>query len=118
MYGRKRFFIRPAQGIAEEDFEQQVSGIKRQGANAPIQGTNADITKLAMIDIQRELHNNGFSADIITQVHDEIVVLARKPEAEAIKVMMVASMIEAAEQVLKTVPVKVEAYIADVWKKG
>jgi DNA polymerase-1 len=100
MYGRKRFFIRPAQGISEEDFEQQMSGIRRQGANAPIQGTNADITKLAMLDIHRELRNNGFSADIIIQVHDEIVVLSRKDEASAVKEVVVASMIEAAQKVI------------------
>lgn len=118
MYGRKRFFVRPAQGISQQDYDQQLSGIKRQGANAPIQGTNADITKLAMVDIHRELRNNGFSANIIIQVHDEIVVLARKDEAEAVRSIVVASMIEAAEVLLKTVPVKVEAYIADIWKKG
>lgn len=118
MYGRKRFFTRPAQGIPEEDFEQQMASIRRQGANSPIQGTNADLTKLAMIDIQRELKNNGFSADIIIQVHDEIVVLARKDEAAAVKDIVVQSMIDSAQVLLKTVPVKVEAYVNSMWKKA
>lgn len=118
MYGRKRFFIPPAQGIAEEAYLQQISSIKRQGANSPIQGTNADITKIAMVDVQRELANNGFSGDIIIQVHDEIVILARKQEAEAVKTIVMQAMEEAGQKVLKTVPVKVEAYISDTWKKG
>lgn len=118
IYGRRRKFHRPADGIPEEDYDSQMAGIRRQGANSPIQGTNADITKLAMIDIQRELDNNGFSADIIIQVHDEIVVLARKEEAEAVKFIVEASMVSAGEQILKTVPVKVDSYISNVWKKG
>lgn len=117
MYGRRRFFVRPAQGIPEAEYEQQMAGIRRQGANAPIQGTNADITKLAMIEINNELINYGFSAHIVIQVHDEIVLLARKEEAEAVKIVTVDAMIAAAEKVLKTVPVKVEAYISDVWQK-
>lgn len=118
MYGRKRFFTPPQQGSDEESYLQQIASIKRQGANSPIQGTNADITKLAMIDIHKELRNNGFSADIIIQVHDEIVILSRKEEASAVKEVTVAAMIEAAQGLLKTIPVKVEAYIADSWKKG
>jgi len=118
MLGRKRFFSRPAQGISEGEFDMQMAGIRRQGANAPIQGTNADITKLAMIEIDTELAKYGFSGDIIIQVHDEIVVLARKDQAENIKIIVVDAMIAAGEKVLKTVPVKVEAYISDVWKKG
>lgn len=118
MFGRKRFFQRPKPGIDQDLFDQLVASIKRQGANAAIQGTNADITKLAMLDIHNELKINGFSADIVVQVHDEIVVLARKVEAEAVKEMVVNSMIRCGEQLLKNVPIKVEAYITDTWSKG
>lgn len=117
MFGRKRFFTRPAQGISENDYDMQMAAIRRQGANAAIQGTNADITKLAMIDIQREIRNNGFSAHIIIQVHDEIVLISRKEESEAVREITVNAMVEAGEKILKTVPVKVEAYINSIWKK-
>lgn len=118
MYGRKRFFERPAQGISEAEYDKQVASIKRQGANAPIQGTNADMTKLAMKDINREIKNYYPSTSIIIQVHDEIVLLARKEEAEAVSILVRDSMEESAKEILKKVPVKVEVYVSDYWTKG
>jgi DNA polymerase I len=95
----------------------QVSAIKRKGANSPIQGTNADITKLAMLNVQEELQEGGYQANIIIQVHDEIVVLAHKRQAEAVKNVVVNAMKNAALTFLKKVPVKADAYISEIWKK-
>jgi DNA polymerase-1 len=118
MYGRKRFYNRPDQNkLDEKEYDKQVGGLKRQGANSPIQGTNADITKLAMLNVHENLADGGYNAKIILQVHDEIVVLAHKRQAEAVKEVIVSSMIESAEKVLKKVPVKADAYINDYWKK-
>jgi DNA polymerase-1 len=115
MMGRRRWFERPEPN--NPDWEQQIAGIKRQGANAPIQGSNADITKLAMLNLYEDLKKYNFKADIILQVHDEITVLAHKSQAEAASEVIKESMTKAAQQVIKSVPVKVDVYVADAWKK-
>jgi DNA polymerase I len=118
MMGRKRFYARPDPNeLDEATYGMQVSAIKRKGANSPIQGTNADITKLAMLNVQEELQEGGYQANIIIQVHDEIVVLAHKRQAEAVKNVVVNAMKNAASTFLKKVPVKADAYISEIWKK-
>jgi len=118
MYGRKRFYTRPdPNSMSQEDYDKQVGAIKRRGANSPIQGTNADITKLAMLNVHNNLEEGGFNAKIILQVHDEIVVLAHKRQAEQVKQVIVDSMNESASLVLKIVPVKVDGYVSEIWKK-
>ena len=118
MLGRKRFYNRPdPNALSADDYKIQVSAIKRKGANSPIQGTNADITKLAMLNVQEELQEGGYQANIIIQVHDEIVVLAHKRQKENVMNMVVKAMQDAAGSVLKKVPVKTDAYISDVWAK-
>ena len=115
MLGRRRFFTRP--DMTQPNYLQEIASIKRQGANAPIQGTNADITKIAMVNLHNDLEDYSYRAKIIIQVHDEIVVLAHKRHAEAVKEVVVESMLKSASSVLKKVPVKVDAYVSDIWKK-
>lgn len=118
MLGRKRFYTRPdPNAITEHELDQQVAAIKRKGANSPIQGTNADITKLAMVRVHNELKDAGYRADMIIQVHDEIVVLAQTSQAEDVKKVVVESMKQSATEIIKKVPVKADAYIAYAWKK-
>lgn len=116
MLGRRRWYKRPSNN--EPDWEGQVASIKRQGANSPIQGTNADITKLAILNLYHDLYTYGYLGDIILQVHDEIGVLAHKSQSEAVKLLVVESMENSAKELLKKVPVKVDAYVDDIWKKG
>lgn len=118
LYGRKRFFNRPKDNLDENSYKKQISAISRQGANTPIQGTSADITKLAMLNLHRELKDFGFRGKIVLTVHDEIVVLAHKTQAESIKELVTDSMTRSAEQIIKSVPIKVDPYIAEIWKKG
>lgn len=115
MLGRRRWYSKPEQGA---DWEKQIAHIKRQGANSPVQGTNADITKLAMLNLYHDLKTYGYRADIILQVHDEIGVLAHKSQAEDVKLIVEDSMIKSAQELLKLVPVKVDTYVNDVWEKG
>lgn len=117
MLGRKRYFERPS-GVSEAVFDQQMKAIKRQGGNAPIQGTNADVTKLAMSNLHEDFKEYGFRAAIINQVHDEIVVLAHKSHAETVKEVVRESMLNSAQEVLKKVPVKVDVNVSDYWEKG
>lgn len=118
MSGRKRFYTRPdQQNLDTREFEAQVAAIKRQGANSPIQGTNADITKMAMIRVYDEIQDAGYRANIILQVHDEIVILAQKNQAEEVKVLLEETMIDIAAQVITKVPIKVDARVSNFWQK-
>lgn len=114
MMGRRRWFDRPTSDTP--DWEGAVASIKRQGANSPIQGTNADMTKLALLNLYHDLKTYNYKADIILQVHDEIGVLAHKSQAEAVSEVIEESMLASARELLTEVPVKVGISIGDVWK--
>lgn len=85
---------------------------KRAAMNAPIQGSAADIIKLAMIDIHQKLKTQAFKAKMIVQVHDELVFDCPLDELEALKSLVVDSM----ENIVKLdVPLKVSINVGDNW---
>ncbi|MBR0148837.1 MAG: DNA polymerase I [Lachnospiraceae bacterium] len=77
MYGRKR----PVPELKSGNFMQRQFG-ERVAMNAPIQGTAADIMKMAMINVERELKNNGLKSQVLLQVHDELLVEVPEEEKE------------------------------------
>lgn len=100
-------------------FMEQCGAIEREGGNTPIQGGNADITKIAMVGIRNRLRQRGYypQARISLQVYDEIV--CRCPEAIAEEVCQIVDeeMIRAGQMVITRVPVIVEGGIARTWTK-
>lgn len=70
---------------------------ERNAVNAPIQGTAADVIKLAMIKIYDELRSNSFDTKMILQVHDELVFDSPKGEVEAVKPLIKSAMENAVE---------------------
>src|SRR6266568_3818411 len=94
---------------------QQISMTQRNGKNAPIQGTSADILKRALRLLREELR--GTSARIVNIIHDEIVVEVDEGEAGEVAQKVEQAMCVAGEEYLKTVPVKVESQIASEWAK-
>jgi len=94
---------------------QQISMTQRNGKNAPIQGTSADILKRALRLLRDELR--GTSARIVNIIHDEIVVEVDEGEAGEVAQKVEHAMCAAGEEYLKTVPVKVESQIASEWAK-
>ncbi len=94
---------------------QQISMTQRNGKNAPIQGTSADILKRALRLLNDELRDS--SARIVNIIHDEIVVEVDEAEAETIAHKVERAMCAAGEEYLTNVPVKVEAQIACEWAK-
>jgi len=99
----------------DENDRQQISMTQRNGKNTPIQGTSADILKRALKLLKEELSET--SARVVNIIHDEIVVEADADEAESVAEKVERMMVTAAEDYLKTVPVKVEIEIADEWVK-
>ena len=84
----------------------------RVAMNTPIQGTAADIMKIAMINVYRELKNRNLKAKIVLQVHDEMMIESPKEEADEIKKIVKENMENAIN--LK-VPLIAEISEADNW---
>lgn len=85
---------------------------ERNAVNAPIQGSAADIIKIAMINIHKKLEEENLQSKMLLQVHDELVFDVYKPELEAIKTMVKTEM-ENAYQL--TVPLVVELGTGQDW---
>lgn len=85
---------------------------ERNAINAPIQGSAADIIKIAMIQIQEEFKKNNFRSKLLLQVHDELVFDAHKEEVELIKPIIKDKMENA---VTLKVPLLVEMDAANNW---
>ena len=85
---------------------------ERVAMNSPIQGTAADIIKLAMINVDKRLKESGLDAHLILQVHDELLIEANKSCAEKALEILVEEM---ENTVSLRVPLSVEAHIGDTW---
>jgi DNA polymerase I len=87
---------------------------ERNAINSPIQGTAADMIKLAMIKLYQELEKRKFKSKMILQVHDELVFDALKEEAEAIRPVIIECM-QAAMPLPHDVPVIAEIGGGENW---
>lgn len=105
--GRKRYL----KDINSKNFT--VRGFaERNAINSPVQGSAADLIKLAMIDIHREFNKHNFKSRMTLQVHDELVFDAHKDEVDIIKPIIYDKMIHA----LKTqVPLEAEMGVGVNW---
>ncbi len=84
----------------------------RAARNFPIQGTAADIIKLAMIDIDKEMEKKGMHSKLCIQIHDELIFDVKKEELEELKKIVKEKM----EKVVKLkVPLKVEISVGRSW---
>jgi DNA polymerase-1 len=96
------------------------NGARRQGAeraaiNAPMQGTAADLIKLAMIAVQRWLADDGLKAMLIMQVHDELVLEVPDAEIEVVKTRLPQLMAGVAQL---AVPLVVDVGVGPNWEKA
>ena len=85
---------------------------ERNAVNAPIQGSAADIIKVAMVKIDSALKENGLNATMIMQVHDELVFDVHKDELEELKPIVKKCMEEAVEL---SVPLEVDISTGKDW---
>ena len=85
---------------------------KRAAMNTPIQGTAADIMKIAMVNLNKELEESKIDAKIILQVHDELILEAKIEDKERAKEMLKKSMESA---ISLSVPLEVEVSEAANW---
>lgn len=85
---------------------------ERIALNSPIQGTAADIIKIAMNNVSKRLKDEGLNSRIILQIHDELIVQAPDEEVEYVKELLVEEM----ENVVDiNVKLLVEVEVGDTW---
>lgn len=92
MYGRRR----PIPELKSNNFMQRSFG-ERVAMNSPIQGTAADIMKIAMIRVWERLHRENLKSRLILQVHDELLIETDISEEEAVRCILTEEMQQAAE---------------------
>lgn len=85
---------------------------ERNAVNMPIQGTAADMIKVAMIDIDREMQKKNYQSKMIMQVHDELVFDVYEPELDELREMVIKKMQHAVEL---DVPIEVEVGVGEHW---
>ncbi len=107
LFGRKRYLPE----LKSSNFNLRSFG-ERMALNTPIQGTAADIIKIAMIRVHRALKEKTKAARLILQVHDELIVECPAGEASAVRAILEQEMSHAAEL---AVPLLVEAKQGGSW---
>lgn len=96
MFGRRR----PVPELSSSNFMQRSFG-ERVAMNSPIQGTAADIIKLAMIRVHRRLKEEELKSRLILQIHDELLIETFENEKEQVKRILEEEMVHAAELSVK-----------------
>ena len=107
MFGRRR----PIPELKSAQYMQRQFG-ERVAMNSPIQGTAADIMKIAMIRVDERLRKEKLESRVILQVHDELLVEAKKEEVEEVKQILTEEMRGAAD--LK-VPLEIDLKTGMSW---
>ena len=107
MFGRRR----PIPELASSNFMTRSFG-ERAAMNAPVQGTAADIIKIAMVRVNRRLKEEHLQSKLVLQIHDELIIETKEEEVEIVQKILVQEMMHAADL---AVPLLVDANVGDSW---
>ncbi len=107
LFGRKR----PIPELKSSNFMQKSFG-ERIAMNSPIQGTAADIMKIAMINVDKRLQQENMKSRIVLQVHDELLIEAYKDEVDKVSEILSQEMSNAANL---SVNLDVDVNVGDNW---
>jgi len=107
IYGR----IRPLPGITDRNANIR-RGAEREAINMPIQGTASDIVKIAMLHVDEEIKRRGFKAQLLMQVHDELLLEVPEKELDEVAVLVKHEMESA---VSLDVPLVADVGVGDNW---
>ena len=107
MYGR----IRPIPELSSSNFMQRQFG-ERIAMNSPIQGTAADIIKIAMVHVHDRLQKEGLASRLLLQVHDELLIEAKEEELPVVKKILQEEMEGAAKL---AVPLTIDMHTGYTW---
>lgn len=107
MFGRRR----PIPELASSNFMQRSFG-ERVAMNTPIQGSAADVIKIAMINVSKKLKSENLRSRLILQVHDELLIEAHRDEVDLVKQYLVEEMEQAVQASVK---MKVDMNMGMTW---
>lgn len=107
LFGRRR----PVPELKSGNFMQRSFG-ERVAMNSPIQGTAADIIKIAMVRVSRRLRAEGLESRLVLQVHDELLIETKEQELEQVKRILREEMMGAAAL---EVPLEVDMHTGESW---
>lgn len=107
LFGRRR----PVPELASSNFMQRSFG-ERVAMNAPIQGTAADIMKIAMIGVNKQLKEQKLKSRLVLQVHDELLIEAHHAEIDIVKEILREEMEQAASL---DVPLEIDMHTGNNW---
>jgi len=110
LYGRKRRIPE----LASSNFNMRSFG-ERTAMNHPMQGTAADIIKIAMLEVDRRLRGESFESRMVLQVHDELVFESPVAEVERLSAMVVEAMSTVASL---AVPLDVSVATGEDWAQA
>ena len=110
MFGRRR----PIPELTSGNFMQRQFG-ERVAMNSPIQGSAADIMKIAMINVAKDLKEKDLKSKIVLQVHDELLIEAYENEVEQVKDILKRNMEQAAHL---NVPLDVDVQVGNNWDEA
>jgi len=114
--GRKRFYnIPPAY---DPSYKSIVSSVERKSKNTPIQGSNADVTKNALIICVDRLEKLDYYAKVLLTVHDEIVVETLEEKKYEVANILEQSIIDGFAEFFSLIPMTTKATIGPCWLKG
>ena len=107
LFGRRR----PIPELSSSNFMQRSFG-ERVAMNSPIQGSAADIMKIAMIGVYKRLKEEQLKSKLVLQVHDELLIEAHESEVDKVKEILATEMEQAAKLL---VPLDVEMQVGKNW---
>ena len=107
MFGR----VRPIPELSSSNFMQRQFG-ERIAMNSPIQGTAADIIKIAMVRVHDRLQQEGLASQLLLQVQDELLSEAKEDELDRVKAILEQEMQNAAQL---SVPLEIDMHTGNTW---
>ncbi len=110
LFGRRRWLPE----LKSSNFNVRSFG-ERVALNMPVQGTAADVIKLAMVNVHRRLREEKLEARLILQVHDELIVECPEAEAETVQKLLAEEMENAVQL---SVPLTADAHIGHSWAEA
>ncbi|QDP52804.1 MAG: putative DNA polymerase [Prokaryotic dsDNA virus sp.] len=116
-YRRIRWFEEWHKGLSPRKDFKLLGAIERASKNTPIQGTGADMIKLAMVKIRDYINDNDYPAYMVTQVHDEIGVEVKDEHAEEWAQIQSQLMRDAGAEIIPDFPMGVDHTISKKWCK-
>jgi DNA polymerase-1 len=117
-FKRKRWFTSwTPKMYNNKDSFMELGSIERASKNTPIQGSSADMTKLALVLIYKHIKENNLPVKIVMTVHDQIDTVCPIDYAEEWKLKMTELMEKAANTIIKNGLLKAETSITKLWSK-